>query len=127
MSGGGGWQGNRADGAEGGGGKATGVGGAEGPAGGGWRGRVGGIGDGGGWQDGADEETGADSLALTGWRGGSALETVMDFSIFRHILPKAQRRTRFSLSRTPFRYNTAKNSPVSYRRKLKIGIASLFR
>lgn len=64
---------------------------------------------------------------LTGWRGGSALETVMNFSIFRHISPKAQCRTRVSLSRTPFRYNTAKNSPVSYRRKLKIGIASLFR
>lgn len=57
---GGGWQSNRADGAEG--GKATGVGGAEGPAG-GWRGRVGGIGDGGGWQGGAGEATGAGRLA----------------------------------------------------------------
>lgn len=105
----GGWQSNRADGAEGGGGKATGVGGAEGPAGGG----------------GKTELT--RKPELTGWRGGSALETVMNFSIFRHISPKAQCRTRVSLSRTPFRYNTAKNSPVSYRRKLKIGIASLFR
>ena len=109
MSGGGGWQGNRADGAEGGGGKATGVGGAGGPAGGG----------------GKTELT--RKPELTGWRGGSALETVMNFSIFWHISPKAQCRTRVSLSRTPFRYNTAKNSPVSYRRKLKIGIASLFR
>ena len=106
----GGWQSNRADGAEGGGGKATGVGGAEGPAGGG---------------GGKTELT--RKPELTGWRGGSALETVMNFSIFRHISPKAQCRTRVSLSRTPFRYNTAKNSPVSYRRKLKIGIASLFR
>ena len=59
----GGGQSNRADGAEGEVARQPELAGLRGRQGGGWRGRVGGIGDGGGWQGGAGEATGADRLA----------------------------------------------------------------